>query len=219
MEVVPALAPDVVVSEGTRRVDQPGSIADEIPPICRGPVGALIQFAQDVSEVASGAMVRRRRRRASDDIERRAARAHVFVQMGELSSGRAALEAAEVAPGSQGTLQQLQNPVRRPPRPREPIPAHLLEHHPRDQFEFDEDKFLQNLRSARRGAAGGPSGMTSEHLRILLENVRDGHMFFLMGTALRKADGGVRGIVASDVVRRLVSRTITQTQSLRSSIF
>ena len=29
-------------------------------------------------------------------------------------------------------------------------------------------------------------------------------------TALRKPDGGIRGIVASDVVRRLVSRTITQ---------
>ena len=61
--------------------------------------------------------------------------------------------------------------------------------------------------------------------------MRDGHLFFLMGqqlaqavapeaatqamrfgrlTALRKPDGGIRGIVASDVVRRLVSRTITQ---------
>ena len=59
----------------------------------------LIQFARDVSEVASGAMVRRRGRRARDDMERTAARAQVFVQMGELSSGRAAWEAAEVAPG------------------------------------------------------------------------------------------------------------------------
>ena len=46
---------------------------------------------------------------------------------------------------------------RRPPRPREPIPEHLLEHNPRDQFELDEEKFLQNLRSAHRGVAGGPS--------------------------------------------------------------
>ena len=29
-------------------------------------------------------------------------------------------------------------------------------------------------------------------------------------TALRKPDGGVRGIVAGDVIRRLVSRTIAQ---------
>ena len=125
----------------------------------------------------------------------------------------------------------LQNPTRRPPRPREPIPVHLLEHVSPDQFELDEEKFLQNLRSAHRGVAGGPSGMTSEHLRILLENVRDGHLFFLMGqqlaqavaheagtqamrfgrlTASQKPNGGIRGIVASDVVRRLVSRTITQ---------
>ena len=29
--------------------------------------------------------------------------------------------------------------------------------------------------------------MTSEHLKILLENVRDGHMFFLMGQQLAQA--------------------------------
>ena len=40
--------------------------------------------------------------------------ARVFVQMDELSSGRAPLEAAEVAPGSEATLQQLQNPIQRP---------------------------------------------------------------------------------------------------------
>ena len=63
--------------------------------------------------------------------------------------------------------------------------------------------------------------MTSVYLRILLENVRDGHLFFLMGQQLaqavapeaatqRKPDGGIRGIVASDVVRRLMSWTIIQ---------
>ena len=122
----------------------------------------LIQFVQDVSEVAS-AMVRRRRR-ARDDRERRVARAQVFVQMGELSSGRAALEAAEIAPGSEATLQQLQNPTWSPHRPREPIPEHLLEHNPRDQFELEEVPPEFEISSQRR-----PSGMTSEHLRILLE--------------------------------------------------
>ena len=63
----------------------------------------------------------------------------------------------------------------------------LPQHVPPDQFELDEEKFLQNLRSAHRGVAGGPSGMTSEHLRILLENVRDGHLFFLMGQQLAQA--------------------------------
>ena len=38
---------------------------------------------------------------------------------------------------------------------------------------LDPDLFAKNLRVARRGAAGGPSGMTSEHLRPLLENHDD----------------------------------------------
>ena len=70
--------------------------------------------------------------------------------------------------------------------------------------------------------------MTTEHLRPLLGNPRDMHAFFLVCeqlaraevpaevvrwiklgrmTALRKPEGGVRGIVAGDVIRRLISRT------------
>ena len=133
--------------------------------------------------------------------------------------------------GRMRTLQQLQDPVRRPPRAREPIPGHLLTEMPVAQFDMDEHKFLQNLRSARKGVAPGPSGMICEHLRPLLENPRDSHRFFLMAeqlaqgvapeaaihavrvgrlTALRKPDGGVRGIVAGDVVRRLIARTMAQ---------
>ena len=73
--------------------------------------------------------------------------------------------------------------------------------------------------------------MTTEHLRPLLENPQSLHSFFLMCeklskanvppvvveairvgrlTALRKPDGSARGIVAGDVIRRLVSRTIAQ---------
>ena len=37
-------------------------------------------------------------------------------------------------------------------------------------FHLDEDKFQHNLRTSRRGAAGGPSGMTAEHLRVLLDS-------------------------------------------------
>ena len=81
------------------------------------------------------------------------------------------------------------------------------------------------------GAAGGLSGMTTEHLRPLLE---DGRGLRLLGdvaerlaraevpaevlrlvrggrlTALSKPDGGVRGILAGDVIRRLVARTMSQ---------
>ena len=99
------------------------------------------------------------------------------------------------------------------------------------QFNLDTDNFLQNLRCARRGAAGGPSGMNSDHLKVLLESpgcstllceaatqfarakvplevveaIRLGRI-----TALQKPDGGVRGIVVGDVFRRVVARTIAQ---------
>ena len=188
----------------------------------------LLRDSEAQEEAAS--TLRRRRRRRSDDAEdRRVSKALGLVQMGELFAGRAALEAAELAPGTNATLQQLQDPVRRPPRAREPIPEHLLTEMPVAQFDMEEHRFLQNLRTARKGVAPGPSGMTCEHLRLLLESPRDSHRFFLMAeqlaqgvapeaaihavrvgrlTALRKPDGGVRGILAGDVVRRLIARTM-----------
>ena len=73
--------------------------------------------------------------------------------------------------------------------------------------------------------------MTANHLRPVLENPRDTHLLFTLGgklaraeipdsivgairlgrlTALQKSSGGVRGIVAGDILRRIVARTITQ---------
>ena len=73
--------------------------------------------------------------------------------------------------------------------------------------------------------------MTTEHLRPLLDDAHATHLFFQVGvrlsrgevppsvvrmvrqgrmTALAKPDGGVRGIVAGDVIRRLVARTMAQ---------
>ena len=96
---------------------------------------------------------------------------------------------------------------------------------------FDVDKLLKNLREARKGSAAGPSGITSEHLKPLLESAECSRLFgevstqFARGempeeilkgikmgrmTALQKHDGGVHGIVVGDVVRRLVARTIAQ---------
>ena len=72
---------------------------------------------------------------------------------------------------------QLSDPVRRPPVPREPLPDDLFERRG-PLFMLDPDLFAKNLRIARRGAAGGPSGMTSEHLRPLLENHEDMTRFF-----------------------------------------
>ena len=115
--------------------------------------------------------------------------------------------------------------------PGEPMPAELTNFVPPRAFELDESKFNRNLRSSRRGAAAGPSGMTMEHLRPLLDDARSLHSFFLVAeqlaraqvpdgvvdfvrlgrlTALTKPDGGVRGIVAGDVVQRLVARTMSR---------
>ena len=73
--------------------------------------------------------------------------------------------------------------------------------------------------------------MTTEHLRPLLDDDRGRRLFVVFGqqlvraqipksqwnwwrsgrfTALSKPDGGVRGIVAGDMIRRLVGRTMAQ---------
>ena len=141
-----------------------------------------------------------------------------------------ALESAKLAPGNLNTLRALTNPERRPSRPREVPPLELLNRIPEVSFQLDEERFAKNVRSARRGAAAGPSGMTSEHLFPMLEN--DGDLQALtefasmmardvppqakevlrLGrmSALQKPDGGVRGIVVGDTFRRVVARTIAQ---------
>ena len=179
----------------------------------------------------AGQLLSRRSRRGGPMTAQRADRALHLVQLGELSSARQALEGAEVAPGDRSTLAALQDPVRRPAIPRDPLPGDLLTHVPASIFELDKGKFSKNLRSARRGAAGGPSRMTVEHLQPLLDHPRALHNMFLLAerlaradvppsivdairqgrlTALRKPSGGVRGIVIGDVIRRVVARTLAQ---------
>ena len=152
------------------------------------------------------------------------------MQLGELSAGRQALEGASLAPGTNATLRALTNQLKRPPGPREPLPDDLFVR--RDpSVHLDRDMFAKNLRVSRRGAAGGPSGMTTDHLRPLLESVEDTTRFWRFSqdlaraevpkeivdvirlgrlTALQKPNGSVRGIVSGDVVRRLVAKTIAQ---------
>ena len=96
---------------------------------------------------------------------------------------RGKLEGAELAPGNQATLDAFQDEARRPPLPRDLHPD-LVHHMPIRPFQLDEHIFSRNLRSSRRGAAAGPYGMTMEHLRPLLDDVRALHSFFLMGEQL-----------------------------------
>ena len=108
-----------------------------------------------------------------DSVEKRADRALDLIQMGELSAARHALEGDPIAPGNRQTLSALQDPERRPPVPREALPASIVNHFPQTEIDLDQDRFLANLRSARRGSAGGPSGMTAEHIKVVLESERD----------------------------------------------
>ena len=86
------------------------------------------------------------------------------------SAARQALEGAPVAPGTMSTLRALTDPEKRPPLPRAPLSPEVAEAQLVEAFELDSIKFVTCLRRARRGAAAGPSGMTSDHLFPVLEN-------------------------------------------------
>ena len=205
-------------------------LQERITDFAAGRWAHLLEQSRRCAEQVAVASRRRRRRRGEDNIQRRADRAEALVQMGELSAGRHALEGAALAPGSEATLNELQNPVKRPPEPREPLPDDLFVRRG-PLFELDFDLFSKNLRVSRRGAASGPSGMTAEHLRPLLESEKDMTLFWQLAqdlaraavpdvivdsvrlgriTALQKPNGGVRGIIAGDMIRRLVARTMSQ---------
>ena len=108
-----------------------------------------------------------------DTVEKRVERAEALISMGEISVARHALEGSPVAPGNEDTLNALRDEDRHPPVPREEIFRAV----PARPFQLDKDEFLYCLRTARRGAAGEPTGMKTEHLRPLLDNDDDCNMF------------------------------------------
>ena len=136
------------------------------------------------------------------------------------------LEGAPLALGTDATLRQLRD-----------VPKSLVSHchqksvvhRPERSFSSDHHMFIQNVRSTRRVAAAGPSGVTAEHLKPIIDSARDAELLcqaaelmarasipeevlkaIRMGrmTALQKPTRGVRG--AGDTIRRLVSRTMAQ---------
>ena len=96
-------------------------LLDRVSKFHKGSWINLLVASQECSERALQ-LQRRRRRTQQDSVERRAERAEALVQVGEFSAGRQALEGALLAPGNDTTLRELQNPARRPPDPRAPIP-------------------------------------------------------------------------------------------------
>ena len=191
----------------------------------------LLLLSRDSAMAAVQALGQRRRRVPPNPVEHRAERAHNLIQMGELSAARRALDGDPVAPGNDATLRALRDPQRRPQAPRGPLAPELTGFPTTSLVQLKQDRLLRNLRSARPGAAGGPSGMTADHVRPLLDSERDAESFchmceefaraqvsdevvqaLRMGrmTALQKSSGGIRGIVVGDFVRRLVARTLAQ---------
>ena len=88
----------------------------------------------------------------------------------------------------------LSTEMRRSRFPREPLRREFVNTTPSVAVHLDLDLLAKNLRSARRGAAGGPSGMTTEHLKILLESVVCAELFWEAATRL------ARGRVPPEIV-------------------
>ena len=195
----------------------------------------LVESARRAEELAQQSSVRRRRGESTDDLAKCVERVVALVQMGEVSRARQALEGAQLAPGTLATLRALTNPRKRMLVLREVLSKTIQELQQREQFVLDAEKFLMVLRTAKRGAAGGPSSMTSDHFFPVLENEIDSGwlvelaqilavgvvpneilIFIGLGrfTALRIEGEGVRGIMVGDMLRRLVARTMAQQVSM-----
>ena len=153
-----------------------------------GEWSSLVEESMVVAASGQVSSRRRRRRQQVEDVERRANRALSLVQMGELSAGRQALEAAVVAPGTQQTLDLLQDSSRRPPHPRAAVPNHIAELQPEVPLDLDFTKFKECVHSARRGAAAGPSGMTAEHLKPMLETEVDSRHLYEVAVGFARGE-------------------------------
>jgi len=110
-------------------------------------------------------------RRSGQTPEQAAERAHALVQLGEFSAVRQVLTSPGLAPGTPATLNELRNEARRPRHAYEDMPISPVVHEATPEPVSLKQKILRNnLQKARRGSAPGPSGITCEHLRIVLDD-------------------------------------------------
>ena len=122
----------------------------------------------------------------------------------------------------EATLNALRDPEKRPRFPRHPFPRELVYPEPEVEFDLDEFRFARNLRSAKRGrswgfvrhdcgtftAVAGPSPRSQGFIRAseqlsrarVPRSIREAVRLERL-TALQKPNGGVRGVVAGDIVR------------------
>lgn len=168
---------------------------------------------------------------ASTQPDQQARRACQLVHQGELTAARQALTAQPLAPRNQSTLDELQDPRRRPASPYQARDPDILQFHPANRLQLPAATIIRNLRKTRKGAAPGPSGLTAETLRLVLDDEDCTRDFVLVASklaaaevplpisqaiglgrvvALQKSNGRVRGIIVGDLLRRVVSRSLAQ---------
>ena len=143
-----------------------------------------------------------------------------------MSGARQELTGATLAPKNDDTLRDLQG--RRPQERIREIPAEVLNFVPGQVLVLDATVFSKCLASAPVGSAPGPGGCTNEMLKVCLDDAEVMQHLFLAAqdmaraqiphsartfmfatmTALRKEDGGVRGIASGTSLRRLVAKTL-----------
>ena len=158
----------------------------------RGEWPALLQAASRTAACPQEAA-----RHVAPDPEARAARAAALVHLGELSAAGRALVAEPLAPATDATLAELRDPQRRPPEPYDPMPSEIANFAPHEPCPQSLPAFLACLRTARRGAAAGPSGATAEHLRILLDDEVDSQLLHCAAQRLAQADVPDAALAAS----------------------
>ncbi len=172
-------------------------------------------------------------KRTSEEHARQARRnrAEAKVKLEECSKARQVLTQSELAPGTQATHDELTDPTRRPPELAEAIPNVVLQYSPDRPLDIKFKLFVETLRATARGSSGGPGGTTYEHLKVALDDedtaallhrsalrfaraevpadIAEAFMAAKM-TALRKPNGGVRGIATGTSFRRIVATCLAR---------
>ena len=148
MEGLHVVAANVASPRSGRRIDFSCKVGGTVRGVCEGRVDQIAQSKRNLQRAGSHCetTTASARRRRGDDLDSRVIRAENLVHVGELSSARQALEGDSVAPGTQATLDKLQDVQRRPPQPREAMPPEIMGFQPPTLFQ---------LRSARRGGRWG----------------------------------------------------------------
>ena len=228
--VAPTASHAPPASQGTRSLPK-NDWKHRIQQFQQGDWLQLLQQANHTNTTTSNNTNNPRDDAAGSDDTRRAERARYLVHLGELSAARQALTAGPLAPGTPQTLAELQDPVRRPQEEYAPLAPEVIAFEPDRPADVPLTMILRNLRRARKGAAPGPSGLTTDTLRLLLDDETStahlGQVTQLLAqarvpptmaaamalgrlVALQKPNGRVRGIVVGDTLRRLVSRCMAQ---------